>query len=75
MRGEGPCDQGRNMAEEKGSGVKNLLISQVLLVVLLYTAMAFYESEPLMTQIVVFIFVVGIVYFAWKGIKTLWVKK
>ncbi|MFQ5781047.1 MAG: hypothetical protein ACE5J1_00505 [Nitrospiria bacterium] len=63
------------MAKEKGSGVANLLISQVLLVVLVYVAVTFYEAEPRVTQVVVFILVIGIMYFAWKGIKSLWLKR
>lgn len=62
------------MAEKKGSGVKNLLISQVLVVVLLYIAVIFYESDPLLTKVIVFILAAGIIHFAWKGIRALWVK-
>ncbi|MFQ5580081.1 MAG: hypothetical protein ACE5FZ_05665 [Nitrospiria bacterium] len=62
------------MAKEKGSGVKNLLISQVLAVVLVYVAVLFYESDPLMTKVVVFMLAAGIFHFAWKGIRALWIK-
>jgi hypothetical protein len=63
------------MVREKGSGVKNLLISQVLVVILLYIAVIFYESDPLMTKVVVFLLAAGIIHFAWKGIKALWIKR
>lgn len=56
-------------------GMSDLLIGQFLLAVLLYFSVAFYESSRNMTLGVSFFLLVGVLYFSWKGMRVLWVKK
>ena len=60
------------MPEKKRSGVGNLLVAQLLLGVLVYVALIFYPTEPRMTMVVIYLLIMGILYFSWKGLKGLW---
>ena len=61
--------------EKKGKGVFHLLIVQFLLGVLIYIAITFYPTEPKMTLGIIYILILGILYFSWRGLKELWRKK
>lgn len=66
-----------NRLEKRGraKGMSDLLISQFLLAVLLYFSVAFYESSRNVTLVVSFFLLLGVLYFAWKGMRVLWFKK
>ncbi len=53
-------------------GFRDLLIGQFLLAVLLYVAVAFYETSKTLTLVLSFLLLLGIIYFSWKGFKSLW---
>lgn len=59
----------------RAKGMTDLLISQFFLAVLLYFSVAFYESSRDMTLVVSFFLLVGMLYFGWKGMRALWLKK
>lgn len=59
-------------AGAKGFG--DLLVGQFLLAVLLYVAVAFYETAKTLTMVLSFLLLCGIIYFSWKGFKSLWAK-
>jgi L-asparagine transporter-like permease len=62
-------------SKKKGKGVMNLLVVQFLLGVLIYVALTYYPTEPKITLTVIYILVLGILYFSWKGLKELWRKE
>jgi ABC-type nickel/cobalt efflux system permease component RcnA len=61
--------------EKKGKGVLHLLIVQFLLGVLIYVAITFYPTEPKMTLIVIYILILAILFFSWRGLRSLWQKE
>jgi L-asparagine transporter-like permease len=72
---EKPMKEPKAEPKKKGKGVLNLLIVQFLLGLLIYVALTFYPTEPKITLIVIYILVLGILYFSWKGLKELWKKE
>lgn len=64
------------LKEKKGKeGLFNLLIGQFFLVVLLYFAVAFHDVSRELTVGGTFILLGAMLYFSYKGIKILWMKK
>ncbi len=59
----------------RAKGLSDLLIGQFLLAVLLYFSVAFYESSRNMTLVVTLMLLLGVLYFSWKGMRVLWLKK
>lgn len=59
---------------KEGRGFIDLLIGQFLLAVLLYVAVAFYETSREATMGVAFFLMLGVLYFSYKGMRSLWVK-
>lgn len=57
---------------KRRSGVGSLLLAQLLLGVLVYVALIFYPSEPRLTLLIIYLLILGILYFSWKGLKGLW---
>lgn len=57
---------------KKRSGVGNLLVAQLLLGLLIYAALTFYPTRPRMTLVAIYLLILGILYFSWKGLKGLW---
>lgn len=60
---------------KKGKGVGNLLFAQLLLGLLIYVAMTVYPIDPKVALVLIYILVVGILYFSWRGLKGLWEKE
>jgi len=56
-------------------GLFNLLIAQFFLVVLLYFAVVFQDAPRPLTISGTFILMAAILYFSYKGIRTLWLNK
>ncbi|HZR45307.1 MAG TPA: hypothetical protein VFA47_01290 [Candidatus Manganitrophaceae bacterium] len=57
---------------KKGKGVGSLLIAQLLLGVLIYIAVTVYPIDPKIALILIYILILGILYFSWRGLKRLW---
>lgn len=57
---------------KKGKGVGSLLIAQLLLGVLLYIAVTVYPIDPKIALVLIYILILGILYFSWRGLKRLW---
>ncbi|MFQ5587497.1 MAG: hypothetical protein ACE5F7_01540 [Nitrospiria bacterium] len=66
---------GRLEKKERGRRFGDLLIAQVLLVVLLYFSVTFFESSRGVALVGTFVLLVGVLYFSWRGMKGLWFKK
>ncbi len=59
---------------KKGKGVGNILIAQLLLGILIFVAVTVYPSEPKVALTIIYILILGIMFFSWKGLKGLWWK-
>ncbi|MFQ5542985.1 MAG: hypothetical protein ACE5FY_01385 [Nitrospiria bacterium] len=59
---------------KEGKGFIDLLIGQFLLAVLLYVAVAFYEKSREATMVVSFFLIIGVLYYSFRGMKSLWYK-
>lgn len=57
---------------KKGKGVGNLLIAQLLLGILIYVAATVYPIDSKVALVLIYVLIVGILYFTWKGLKGLW---
>jgi len=65
---------GRLKKIKEGKGFGDLLIGQFLIAVLIYVAVAFYESAPQLTLTLSGLLLIAVLYFSLKGIKQLWFK-
>jgi len=66
---------GRLKAKKGKEGLFNLLIAQFFLVVLLYFAVIFQDAPRSLSIAGTLLLLGAILYFSFKGIKTLWLKK
>ncbi len=57
---------------KKGKGVGNLLFAQLLLGVLIYVAVTVYPIDSKVALILIYILILGILYFSLRGLKKLW---
>jgi hypothetical protein len=57
---------------KKGKGVGYLLIAQLLLGVLIYVAVTVYPIDTRIALILIYILILGILYFSWQGLRRLW---
>ncbi len=61
------------MNETKGGiGAGWLLMTQLLLGVIIYLAIAVYPSSPTGALVLIFFICVGMLYCAWRGLKGIW---
>ncbi|MBI3802162.1 MAG: hypothetical protein HY282_00165 [Nitrospirae bacterium] len=51
---------------------KNILIAQLLLGLLIYVVFSVYPTEPKTALVIIYILLLGIFYFSWRGLKGLW---
>lgn len=56
----------------KGKWSGDILIAQLLLGILIYVVFSLYPTQPKIALIVVYILLLGIFYFSWRGLKKLW---
>lgn len=64
------------MKESKtGKGVGNILVAQLLLGILIFVAVTVYPSDPKVALTIIYILILGIMFFSWKGLKGLWRKE
>ena len=57
---------------KKGKGVGSLLIAQLLLGVLIYVAVTIYPIDTKIALILIYLLILGILYFSLRGLKRLW---
>lgn len=57
---------------KKRKGAGSILIAQLLLGILIYVVFSVYPTEPKVALVVIYLLLLGILYFAWKGLKGLW---
>jgi hypothetical protein len=64
------------MSEQKQGteGVKWLLFTQALLVVLIYVAVAIYPNAKDAGLSLGFLILIGMIYSGWRGMRSLWKK-
>lgn len=55
----------------KGAG-GNILIAQLLLGILIYVVFSVYPTQPKAALVIIYILLLGILYFSWRGLKGLW---
>lgn len=57
---------------KKGKGAGNIIIAQLLLGILIYIVFAVYPTQPKPALVAIYLLLLGILYFSWKGLKGLW---
>ena len=57
---------------KKGKETGNLLIAQLLLGILIYVVFSIYPTQPKVALAAIYLLLLGILYFSWKGLKGLW---
>ncbi|MFY9269361.1 MAG: hypothetical protein WAO55_06395 [Candidatus Manganitrophaceae bacterium] len=57
---------------EKGKGAGNLLVAQFLLGLLIYIVYSIYPTQPKPALVAIYLLLLGILFFSWKGLKGLW---
>ncbi len=57
---------------KKGKGAGNILIAQLLLGILIYVVFVVYPTQPTPALIAIYVLLLGILFFSWKGLKGLW---
>ncbi|MDC4227244.1 MAG: hypothetical protein MPW15_24115 [Candidatus Manganitrophus sp.] len=56
----------------KGKWSGDILIAQLLLGILIYVVFSLYPTQPKIALIVIYILLLGIFFFSWRGLKKLW---
>jgi hypothetical protein len=56
----------------KGKWSGDILIAQLLLGLLIYVVFSLYPTQPKIALIIVYILLLGIFFFSWRGLKKLW---
>lgn len=56
----------------KGKWSGDILIAQLLLGILIYVVFSLYPTQPKIALIIVYILLLGIFFFSWRGLKKLW---
>ncbi len=56
----------------KGKWSGDILIAQLLLGILIYVVFSLYPTQPKLALVVIYLLLLGIFYFSWKGLKKLW---
>lgn len=56
----------------KGKWSGDILIAQLLLGILIYVVFSLYPTQPKIALIIIYILLLGIFYFSWRGLKKLW---
>lgn len=56
----------------KGKWSGDILIAQLLLGILIYVVFSFYPTQPKIALIIIYVLLLGIFFFSWRGLKKLW---
>lgn len=56
----------------KGKWSGDILIAQLLLGILIYVVFSLYPTQPKIALIIIYILLLGIFFFSWRGLKKLW---
>ncbi|NKE70038.1 hypothetical protein [Candidatus Manganitrophus noduliformans] len=56
----------------KGKWSGDILIAQLLLGILIYVVFSLYPTQPKIALIIVYVLLLGIFFFSWRGLKKLW---
>jgi hypothetical protein len=63
------------MAKYRGNFAWPILVAQLLLGGIIYTAVAVYPQSPKMALGIIYVLFCGLLYFTIKGLKALWKKE
>lgn len=56
----------------KGKWSGDILIAQLLLGILIYVVFSLYPTQPKFALIIIYVLLLGIFFFSWRGLKKLW---
>ncbi|MCG3111620.1 MAG: hypothetical protein LLH30_14830 [Candidatus Manganitrophus sp. SA1] len=56
----------------KGKWSGDILIAQLLLGILIYVVFSLYPTQPKIALIIIYVLLLGIFFFSWRGLKKLW---
>lgn len=56
----------------KGKWSGDILVAQLLLGILIYVVFSLYPTQPKIALTVIYILLLGIFFFSWRGLKKLW---
>jgi hypothetical protein len=56
----------------KGKWSGDILIAQLLLGILIFIVFSLYPTQPKVALVVIYLLLLGIFYFSWRGLKKLW---